>query len=291
LKTVNVLVTGANGQLGSEIKHLTLKQNTDNYTFIDIDEMDLTSTQSFLEFTHGKRYEVIINCAAYTAVDLAEQNASLAYAVNATAAKILADYCLEEKVRLIHISTDYVFDGYGNQPLTEKSPCNPLSVYGKSKWEGEKHVLSSLHDAYVLRTSWVYSSFGKNFVKTIANLAKQKDTLSVVYDQIGSPTYAQDLAAAILQIIENIKAGVKDNPGLYHYSNEGAISWYDLACFIVDYYKLACKVKPIRSEEYPTLATRPRFTVLDKSNVKNSLGMEIPHWHKGLVACLSALKL
>ena len=168
---------------------------------------------------------------------------------------------------------------------------NPLSVYGKSKLEGETHVLNTLKDAYVIRTAWVYSSFGKNFVKTISRLAAQRESIGVVNDQIGSPTYARDLGVAILEIVTAITTGRADSPGVYHYTNEGSISWYDLACFIVDHYKLGCKVVPIPTEEYKTLAVRPAFSVLDKHKIKKTFGIEIPHWHKSLVDCLNELSL
>ncbi len=286
---MKILVTGSKGQLGSEIKFLASSLKEDFLIFVDVEEMDLTSEESIITFWKGKHFDIIINCAAYTAVDQAEQNAELAHKINSTAVKVLVDRCKENQSRLIHISTDYVFDGYGNTPLSETSPTNPLSVYGESKLQGEKYALS-INDSYVLRTAGVYSTFGKNFVKTISILAKERASLSVVYDQIGSPTYARDLASVILKIIQNIKTGENDIPGLYHYSNEGAISWFDLANFIVDYHKYPSRVLPIRSEEYKTLATRPKFSVLDKSKIKNVLKIEIPHWYSSLKNCLCQLK-
>jgi len=288
---LNILVTGANGQLGSEIKRIASKSNHYNYTFVDIEEMDLASDEAMFRFFDGKVFDFVINCAAYTAVDRAEEDVPLSHRINAGAVKTLSSICLERKIRLIHISTDYVFDGGGNQPITEEAFKNPLSVYGKSKLEGETHVLSTLSDAYVIRTAWVYSSYGKNFVKTISRLASERQSISVVNDQIGSPTYARDLAQAIIEIIKAIETKSADHPGVYHYSNEGSISWYDFACFIVKYYGFACDVKPIPTEEYKTLAIRPTFSVLDKRKIKRTFGIEIPHWHQSLVECLKELSL
>lgn len=288
-KLQSVLVTGANGQVGNELRVLSQKVSPSPFTFVDIEEMDLTSEVSIREYFRNKTFDVIINCAAYTAVDLAEQNSDLCYAINAKSVSILTEICKEKRIRLIHISTDYVFDGRGNEPLRENAVPNPLSVYGKSKLEGEKAVVANLPDAYVLRTAWVYSTFGKNFVKTISTLASQRESLTVIYDQIGSPTYARDLAVAILKIVEKIRSGENDVPGVYHFTNEGAISWFDFAYFIIDHYKLPCKLKPIRTEEYKTLAVRPAFSVLDKRKIKETLKIEIPHWHTSLIECLQAL--
>lgn len=284
-----ILVTGANGQLGSEIKRIAGLST--QYTFVDLEEMDLSDGQSINQFFEGKQFDFMINCAAYTAVDRAEEDSALAFRVNAEAVRSLATICLQKKIRLIHISTDYVFDGKGNQPIPETAAPNPLSVYGKSKLAGERHVLDILKDAYIIRTAWVYSTFGKNFVKTIIRLAKERTELNVVYDQVGSPTYAEDLAHAIIKIIQAIESGQADKPGIYHYTNEGVISWYDLAYFIIQYYKLPCRVNPITTEEYKTLAIRPSFSVLDKRKLKGSFAIDIPHWHTSLVRCLKELEV
>lgn len=291
MNNLEILVTGANGQLGSEIKRIASNSNAYSYTFVDIDEMDLTDEESINLFFDGKHFDFLINCAAYTAVDRAEEETDIAYKVNSDAVRILANICLTKKTRLVHISTDYVFDGYGNQPILPSAGTNPLSVYGKSKLAGEHHVQKILKDAYIIRTAWVYSSFGKNFVKTIARMATERDILNVVYDQIGSPTYAKDLAATLIKIIDKITSRQVDIPGIYHYTNEGVISWYDLACFIVRHYKLPCAVKAITTEEYKTLAVRPKFTVLDKRTLKGTFGIDIPHWHESLVSCLSELEV
>lgn len=286
--SVKILITGSKGQLGSELHRMA--GSIFQCTFVDLEEMDLADDKSIHSFFDGKHFDFIVNCAAYTAVDRAEEDSVLAYRINSDAVKSLAEICLAKKIRLIHISTDYVFDGSGNQPIPETALPHPLSVYGKSKLGGEKHVLEILKDAYIIRTAWVYSSFGKNFVKTIARLAKERDSLGVVYDQIGSPTYAKDLAGAIIRIIQEIESSQVDKPGIYHYTNEGAISWYDLAHFIIRYYKLPTRINPIPTEEYKTLAVRPAFSVLDKRKIKRTFGMDIPHWHVSLLQCLNELE-
>jgi dTDP-4-dehydrorhamnose reductase len=288
---LKILVTGANGQLGSEIKKIASGIQSFQFTFVDRKEMDLGDVNSIHHFFDGKTFDFVINCAAFTAVDRAEEESDLSFRINSDAPKTIAEICLEKKIRLIHISTDYVFDGNGNQPIQVTAIPNPLSVYGKSKLAGETHVLNTLNNGYVIRTSWVYSSFGKNFVKTIVRLARERDTLGVVYDQIGSPTYARDLANALITIIQKISSGETDKPGTYHYTNEGVISWYDLAWFIVHHYKFFCQVEPITTKEYKTLAIRPKFSVLDKSLLKSTFGINIPHWHQSLVECLEELVL
>lgn len=287
---INILVTGAKGQLGNEIRTFSGEYKDFAFTFIDIDELDLSSESAIKNYFSDKAFQVIINCAAYTAVDLAEDNKELAFKVNSESVRILADISRQKKIRLIHISTDYVFDGESNLPIEETATPSPLSVYGHSKLEGEKHVLSILPDAYIIRTAWVYSTFGKNFVKTISGLARQRPELTVVADQIGSPTYANDLAAAILTIIDSVFNKGIDKPGIYHYSNEGVISWFDFAHFIVRYYQLPCKIKPIRTEEYKTKAIRPKFSLLNKKKIKDTFGITPPHWHDSLMKCLEMMR-
>jgi dTDP-4-dehydrorhamnose reductase len=286
---LRILVTGANGQLGSEFKEQALVDSKANFAFVDIEEMDLGSDKAIETYFQGKHFDFVINCAAYTAVDKAEQDQALAQRINSDAVRAIAMQCKEKSMRLIHISTDYVFDGKGNQPIKEDANTNPLSIYGKTKLAGEHSVLSVLDNAYILRTAWVYSTFGKNFVKTISKLASERESLNVVSDQIGSPTYARDLAQAIRSIISSISAGT-DVPGTYHFSNEGAISWYDFAWFIVNYYKFPCRVNAIPSEAYPTPAIRPRFSVLDKTKLKNTFDIQVPHWYDSLRDCLQRLK-
>jgi dTDP-4-dehydrorhamnose reductase len=288
--TVNILVTGAKGQLGNEIQSLAHAYPGFAFTYIDIDELDLSDETAIRNYFNGRNFQVIVNCAAYTAVDLAEDNEALSFKVNSDSVRILAEIAKEKNIRVIHISTDYVFDGKTNLPIEETATPAPLSVYGHSKLEGERHVLSILPDAYVIRTAWVYSTFGKNFVKTIKNLAQQRSELTVIVDQIGSPTYANDLASAILTIIESVFIKKIDHPGIYHYSNAGAISWYDFAYFIVKYYQLPCLIKPIRTAEYKTKAVRPQFSLLDKNKIQKTFGITPPHWHESLIKCLEKLQ-
>lgn len=286
---MKILVTGANGQLGNELRVASASHANDQFTFVDIEEMDLGSDEAIESYFAEKQFDFVINCAAYTAVDKAEQDRALAFRVNAGAVRAIASICKQKSMRLVHVSTDYVFDGAGNQPIKENATPNPLSVYGESKLEGERHVLELLDNAYIIRTAWVYSTFGKNFVKTIAKLASERDSLNVVCDQTGSPTYARDLAGAIMTIVQKVGKGEVDAPGTYHYSNEGTISWYDFAWFIVNHQQMKCKVNAIPSEAYPTPAVRPKFSVLDKSKLKETFGVVVPHWYESLRDCLAVL--
>ncbi|HEY5746433.1 MAG TPA: dTDP-4-dehydrorhamnose reductase [Chryseolinea sp.] len=286
---MKILVTGSNGQLGSELKLLSAVYKTFDFTFIDVEEVDLTQAESIRGYFADKHFDFLIHCAAYTAVDKAEEEPRLAYAINADAVKTLAEVCVEKKIRMVYISTDYVFDGEANQPLTEAAQPNPVSVYGKSKREGENHVLSILGNAYIIRTAWVYSTFGKNFVKSIRHLASQRESLGVVCDQIGTPTYAFDLASAILQIVEAVAQGRVDEPGIYHYTNEGVTSWYDFAYFLVGESKLNCRIQPISTAQYKTAAVRPKFSLLDKSKIKATFALQIPHWSESLKVCIEKL--
>lgn len=289
MKKPIILVTGAEGQLGCEIKVLSKHEPEYNFIFIDKKEVDLTNERDFLSFTDKYNFKYLINCAAYTAVDLAENEKELAREVNESVPEMLARFCKSKGVRLIHISTDYVFDGSGNRPITESIAPNPISVYGKTKLNREKRAIEIDNYAYVIRTSWVYSSHGKNFVKTMLTLGKQRDELNVVYDQIGSPTNATDLAEVIITIIKKIENGI-DNPGIYHYSNEGAVSWFDFAVEIMRLANLKCKINPILTYEYPTAAQRPVFSVLDKSKIKKAFDIKIPHWTKSLEKTIKELK-
>lgn len=275
--------------MGSELKLLAAVYKTFDFTFIDVEEVDLTQADSIRSYFAAKHFDFLIHCAAYTAVDKAEEESRLAYAINADAVKTLAEVCVEKKIRMIYISTDYVFDGEANQPLAETALPSPVSVYGKSKHEGENHVLSILSNAYIIRTAWVYSTFGKNFVKSIRHLASQRESLGVVCDQIGTPTYAFDLASAILQIVEAVAQGRVDEPGIYHYTNEGVTSWYDFAYFLVRESKLNCSIQPISTAQYKTAAVRPKFSLLDKSKIKATFALQIPHWSESLKVCIEKL--
>ncbi len=280
-----ILVTGANGQLGSEIRELLGEK--EGHFFTDSDTLDITDLSAVLKFVKENNIDVILNCAAYTAVDKAEEERELATLINKVGTKNLAKVCASEGVKLVHISTDYVFDGKNYKPYIEDDKPNPTGVYGKSKLEGEEEISKlSLKNSIIIRTSWVYSSYGNNFVKTMLRLGKTKDEIGVVYDQVGTPTYAKDLAQAMLEIYPKIK---NDKPEIYHYSNEGVLSWYDFAKEIMKMAKLECKVNPLKTSQYPTPAKRPHFSLLDKSRIKEDFGVEIPYWKDSLDECLKKL--
>jgi dTDP-4-dehydrorhamnose reductase len=283
-----ILVTGSDGQLGSEINRASEFFYDFQFQFIDKKDVDLSDEEAFKNYADSYDIKYLINCAAYTAVDLAEKEIELANAVNDFVPGMLARYCKDKGIRMIHISTDYVFEGNGNRPISEDEFTSPVSVYGKTKLGGEKRVFETLPNAYVIRTAWVYSVFGKNFVKTMISLGRQRDSLNVVYDQIGSPTNAADLAEAILKIIQSIEVGI-DKPGIYHYSNEGVISWFDFAYEIMRQAKLHCKVFPILTHEYPTAAKRPAFSVLNKTKIKQTFGIQIPFWTESLEKTIKEL--
>lgn len=282
---MNILVTGSNGQLGNEIKLVTENDFRHTYCFTDIDELDICNSQQVNDFISANEIDLIINCAAYTAVDNAEDNAEASDRLNHVAPGYLADAMQSRGGAMIQVSTDYVFDGTNHTPYTEDEPTCPASVYGRTKLDGEKAVMQKCSRAMVIRTSWLYSTFGNNFVKTMMRLGKERDTLGVIFDQIGTPTYARDLAVAIHTIInKEIVAGI------YHFSNEGVCSWYD---FTLSIHKLAgitgCKVNPIHTADYPTKAARPHYSVLDKTKIKNTFDMEIPHWESSLADCVKQL--
>lgn len=269
------LVTGCRGQLGTALQSF-LK---DKAVYIDRDELDLTDEEAVKTYLEKNSFDFIINCAAYTAVDKAEADAETARKVNAFAPLYLAKY----GKNIIHISTDYVFDGTSYHPYTEDDTPNPLSVYGKTKREGELNILNNAKTGIVIRTAWLYSPHGGNFVKTMRRLGAEKETLNVVFDQIGTPTNAYDLAEAIVAILPQIKQGEKE---IYHFTDEGVCSWYDFACEIMKQSKLSCKVFPIESKEYPTPAPRPNYSVLNKNKIKKRFNLNIDHWTEGLAKCL-----
>lgn len=285
-----MLVTGSNGQLGNELRLLSDNNNGFLFTFVDVDEMDFTRPDDMREYFRQRKFDFIVNTAAYTDVDGAEENEDLAFAVNERAVKILCEVCMEDKTRLIHLSTDYVFDGRAFRPIGESAEPGPLSVYGRSKLAGEKAILATLPDAYIVRTSWLYSAFGKNFVKTVVRLAKEREFLNVVADQVGSPTYAGDLASTIAQMVTATASGRVDAPGIYHYANEGVASWYDVAAAIVRHKELSCKIIPIRTDEYPVKAQRPHYSVLDKRKISTAFGMAIPNWYDSLLRCIEDMR-
>ncbi|AYJ77654.1 dTDP-4-dehydrorhamnose reductase [Aliarcobacter cryaerophilus] len=284
--TYNILVTGSNGQLGSEIKELSSNYNY-NFFFTTRDDIDITSKESIKEFCQTNSINVIINCAAYTAVDKAESDMENADLVNRKAVKKLSIVAKELNIKLIHISTDYVFDGKNFKPYVEEFQTNPQSVYGKTKLDGENEIrdINPLN-SIIIRTSWVYSYYGNNFVKTMLRLGKEKEELGVIFDQIGTPTYAKDLAKTILDIVPQIENSKVE---IYNYSNEGVLSWYDFAKEIMKMAKLNCKINPIETYQYPTPAKRPHFSLLNKSKIKSKFNLEIPYWKDGLDDCLKRL--
>ena len=281
-----ILVTGANGQLGSEMRRLgAISPN--NYIFTDIAELDITDQSAVAKFVATNGVNVIINCAAYTNVDKAEDDEATAELINATAVRNLAEAAKAADATLIHISTDYVFGGDGNTPRTEDMPTSPLGVYGRTKLMGEQAIHETGAKAIIIRTAWLYSEYGGNFLKTMLRLMAEKETINVVFDQIGTPTYAGDLALAIFSIIEGgLCAG---NEGTYHFSDEGACSWYDFAAEIAAATgNTRCKVHPCHSSEFPSKVTRPAYSVLDKTRIKETFGIEIPHWRESMIYCLKS---
>lgn len=284
---MKVLVTGANGQLGSEIKELAPNYKNYSFTFIDIEDLDITDNSKVESYFKKNKFEVIINCAAYTAVDKAESEKEKTTALNSSAVKLLTEIATKQKALFVHISTDYVFDGKNFKPYLETDLTNPRSFYGKSKLDGEVEVLFNAYQAVVIRTSWLYSSYGNNFVKTIMKVAKEKGVINVVSDQIGTPTYAADLAKTILDIIPKVKP--KSKFEIYNYSNEGVCSWYDFAQEIMAIAKINCNINPVETKEYPTAAVRPHYSVLNKSKIKKEFGISIPYWRQSLEKCIKKL--
>ena len=290
---MNILVTGANGQLGTEIRNAS-RNSKHNFIFTDVSHVPETETV-FLDITNrdairivaeSESVDVIVNCAAYTNVEKAESDMAFADLLNHTAAANLATVAKERKATLIHISTDYVFQGDNHVPYKESDMPNPLGVYGVTKFSGEKSIMNSGCKYLIFRTAWLYSPYGSNFVKTMIRLTDSNESIKVVCDQIGTPTYAADLAGLILKVIDE---GMLDRTGIYHFTDEGCISWYDFAVAVNDLCGHICNVKPCRTDEYPTKARRPHFSVLDKSLVKETFGIVIPHWFSSLKECVRIL--
>jgi len=282
----NILVTGSNGQLGSEIKELS-SQYKYNFFFTDRKSLDISNVKAIREFINTNKITHIINTAAYTAVDKAQEDKANANNINHLAVKNLAQIAKDKNIKLIHISTDYVFDGKNYKPYTEDDNTNPNGVYGNTKLDGEVTMqeINPLN-SIIIRTSWVYSSFGANFVKTMLLLGKERDSLGVIYDQVGTPTYARDLAKAILDILPNMK---NEKVEIYNYSNEGVLSWYDFAKEIMRMAKINCQINPIETKEYPTPAKRPHYSLLNKSKIKKEFNITIPYWKDSLDECLKTL--
>lgn len=286
---MNILVTGANGQLGHEMQRVSAN-STHNFIFTDVadgyDTLDITCPEAVLAMVRERDIKVIVNCAAYTNVDKAETDTALADLLNNKAAAYLAAAMKEVDGTLVHVSTDYVFKGDFNVPCREEWATNPLGVYGRTKLAGEKSIVATGCRHIIIRTAWLYSQWGRNFVKTMRSLTDTKDTLKVVFDQVGSPTYAGDLAELIMHIIENGQLG---KTGIYHYSNEGVCSWFDFAKAICEMSGNICDIQPCHSEEFPSPVERPHYSVLDKSKVKETFGVRVPYWTDSLRKCIAEL--
>ncbi len=282
---IKILVTGAKGQLGLEINEVAKSLVDYSFDFVDSKSLNISLKPDVVNYFKNNNYDYCINCAAYTAVDKCEDEKGQSELVNYKGVSIIADACKNFNVVLIHISTDFVFDGKKNEAYIEVDKTNPINFYGASKLKGELAVQDQLQKYFIIRTSWLYSIFGNNFVKTMLKLSESRTTLSIIDDQIGTPTYARDLARIILKIIEDKNS----NFGIYHYSNEGLASWYDFAKMIFEYSNIEMNVLPIATEQYPLPAVRPKFSVLNKNKIKKSLNITIPHWTEGLKDCLKKI--
>ena len=286
-----ILITGANGQLGSEIRKSSNLFPEFSFVFTDLNELDITNPAAVEAMLADEKPQWLINCAAYTAVDKAETEEETAWVINAVAPAILAEKSNAIGCRYVQISTDYVFNGKNYLPYVEEDEVCPTSVYGNTKLEGELISLTNNPNTLIIRTSWLYSSFGNNFVKSMIRLGQERDQLKVIFDQIGTPTYAGDLAGSILEIIHKIESGeCKFVPGTYHYSNEGVCSWYDFAIAIHQIYGINCQVSAIESKEYPSPVARPPYSVLNKSKIKGIFGIQIPYWRTSLEKCILEIK-
>lgn len=286
---MNILVTGANGQLGNEMR-IVAKNSADNYIFTDVAELDITNAAAVEKMVKDNDVNVIVNCAAYTNVDKAEDDREFTEILNAKAAENLAVAIKKNNGLLVHVSTDYVFGGTkNNTPCKEDEPANPTGVYGVTKLHGEQAIMATGCHYIIIRTAWLYSEFGKNFLKTMLNLTATKPQLKVVFDQVGSPTYAYDLALAIFDIVENRK--YEGNDGIYHFSNEGVCSWFDFTKMIAEYAgNTQCDIQPCHSDEFPSKVVRPSYSVLDKTKIKATFGTVVPYWTDSLKVCMNNLK-
>lgn len=289
---VKILVTGAKGQVGNELQLLSHSFPAWEFIFTDYQELDITDKSSVLDFFDQHRFSYCLNCAAYTAVDKAESEPDRANLLNVTGVEYLAAACAEHGTFFLQLSTDYVYHNALNTPLKEEDPVRPQSVYARTKYGGDLAALSLNPATMVIRTSWVYSSFGHNFVKTMLRLGKEKPAISVIFDQVGTPTYARDLASVMLKTISMLENGGITRAsvtGVFHYSNEGVTSWYDFAIAIFEIRNITCAVRPIETKDYPTPAARPPFSLLNKAKIKSALQMEIPHWKQSLKDCLDLI--
>ena len=281
-----ILITGSHGQLGNEMQQAANKFPDFNYLYTDVEDLDICDKNALDTFVKANKVNIIVNCAAYTAVDKAEDDVALCFKINSDAVRNIGEVASDNGLKVVHISTDYVFDGTNHIPYTEDQQVCPSSVYGKSKLAGEQALTESCDQAVILRTAWLYSSFGNNFVKTMMKLGTERDSINVIFDQIGTPTYAADLAKTILQILNH------ENfiPGIYHFSDEGVCSWYDFTKSIHRIAGITCDVHPIETKDYPARTPRPHYSVLNKAKLKAVYGIVIPHWQESLVKCIELLK-
>lgn len=284
---MNILITGSEGQLGSEFKNLASEFEQHQFFFTDVKELDVTNVEKVNKYFKANKIECVVNCAGYTQVDKAEDDKAQATLLNSTATKYLAEASSKAGALMVHISTDYVFEGKNFKPYTENDTANPKSTYGKTKLDGEIEVMFNAKRAIIIRTSWLYSSYGRNFVKTILEKGKTEKELKVVFDQIGTPTYARDLAKAIMEIIPKVPSKVRGE--IYNYSNEGVASWYDFAKAVLELKDLECKVVPVLTKDIAQPAQRPLYSVLNKGRIKKDFGVVIPHWRDSLKECLEKL--
>jgi len=281
-----ILVTGSHGQLGNEMQQAASRFPAFQYIYTDVEELDICDKNALHAFVKDNKVNIIVNCAAYTAVDKAEDDVELCYRINRDAVRNIGEVAQENKVKVVHVSTDYVFDGTNYLPYTEDLPVCPATVYGKSKLEGEQALLESCDQVVILRTAWLYSSFGNNFVKTMMKLGTERDALNVIFDQVGTPTYAADLADTILTLLSH-ETFV---PGIYHFSDEGVCSWYDFTKSIHRIAGITCDVRPIETKDYPARTPRPNYSVLNKAKIKSTYGINIPHWEESLEKCITLLQ-
>ena len=284
---MDILITGSDGQLGNSIRARADRYPDIRFHFTDVDTLDITDKDALSTFVHAQKIGIIINCAAYTAVDKAEEQEDFCRKLNATAPRLIGEVATAAGARVIHVSTDYVFDGKNCRPYQETDATSPMSAYGRTKQEGEEALLSACPNSAILRTAWLYSEYGNNFVKTMLRLSTEREHLNVVFDQVGTPTYAGDLADAILCIATQ-KADTF-HPGIYHFSNEGVCSWYDFAAKTIALAGRHCSVSPIETKDYPTPATRPHYSVLNKTKIKTTYGITIPHWEESLKTLVDKL--
>jgi len=281
-----ILITGSHGQLGNEMQQAAVRFPAFKFIYTDVEDLDICDKLALDAFVKTHSVSVIVNCAAYTAVDKAEDDVALCYKINAEAVRNIGEVATANGLKVVHVSTDYVFDGTNHVPYTEDQPVCPATVYGKSKLAGEEALLETCPQSVILRTAWLYSSFGNNFVKTMIRLGKEKSFIPVIFDQIGSPTYAADLADAILMVISHDTFV----PGIYHFSDEGVCSWYDFTKTIHRIAGISCDVRPIETKDYPARTPRPHYSVLNKAKIKATYGITIPHWEESLVKCIAILK-